>query len=67
MVLISIPQELDYVFAVPTSTHISYQAKVFLPYFVKKWIFFRRSTTLKPLYDFEEVDSITVFEKGASH
>ncbi|KJA22446.1 hypothetical protein HYPSUDRAFT_67116 [Hypholoma sublateritium FD-334 SS-4] len=60
-------EELDYVFAVPTSKHISYQAKVFLPYFIKKWIFFRRFTTLKPLYNFEEVDSVTVFEKGASH
>lgn len=32
--------------------------------------FFRRSTTLKQaLYDFEEVDCVTVFdsEKGASH
>ncbi|KJA27733.1 hypothetical protein HYPSUDRAFT_34863 [Hypholoma sublateritium FD-334 SS-4] len=60
-------EELDYVFAVPTSKHISYQAKVYLPYFIKRWILFRKDTVLEPLYNFEEVESVTVFEKGAGH
>jgi hypothetical protein len=34
-------EELDYVFAVPTSRHVSYQAKTFLPYWIRRYIFFR--------------------------
>jgi sugar porter (SP) family MFS transporter len=60
-------EELDYVFAVPTSKHISYQGTVFLPYWIKKWVLWRRDTVLPPLYNFDEVESITVFEKGAGH
>ncbi|KAF8160959.1 hypothetical protein B0H34DRAFT_781615 [Crassisporium funariophilum] len=60
-------EELDFVFAVPTSRHVSYQAKTFLPYFVKRWILLRKNQTLEPLYNFDEVDSVTVFEKGVGH
>ncbi|KAF8063601.1 hypothetical protein FPV67DRAFT_1672617 [Lyophyllum atratum] len=59
-------EELDYVFAVPTSRHMGYQLKTFLPYWVNRYILFRK-TELKPLYNFEEVESITVFEKGVGH
>uniref|UniRef100_A0A8H8CPB0 Major facilitator superfamily (MFS) profile domain-containing protein n=1 Tax=Psilocybe cubensis TaxID=181762 RepID=A0A8H8CPB0_PSICU len=58
-------EELDSVFAVPTKKHINYQATTFLPYFIKRWIFLRKDEALKPLYDFDDIDSITVFEKGA--
>ncbi|TFK44551.1 hypothetical protein BDQ12DRAFT_673197 [Crucibulum laeve] len=58
-------EELDYIFAVPTSKHIAYQGKTFLPYFIKRWVLFRKDTKLEPLYNFEEVESVTVFEKGA--
>ncbi|KAF8659229.1 hypothetical protein AX16_001889 [Volvariella volvacea WC 439] len=57
-------EELDYVFSVPTSKHIAYQAIMFFPYFVRRWIFFQKDAVLKPLYNFEDVQSITVFEKG---
>ncbi|KAF8645383.1 hypothetical protein AX16_007885 [Volvariella volvacea WC 439] len=60
-------EELDYVFAVPTSRHISYQAGTFLPYWIRRWIFWDRKAVLEPLYNFEEVESITVYEKGAGH
>jgi MFS family permease len=60
-------EELDYVFAVPTSKHVAYQAKVFLPYWIRRWIFFNRNAKLEPLYNFDEVESITVFEKGVGH
>ncbi|KAF8344415.1 sugar transporter [Amanita rubescens] len=60
-------EELDYVFAVPTSKHAGYQMSVFLPYWIKRWVFFQRNAVLKPLYNFDEVESITVFEKGAGH
>ncbi|KAG6833161.1 hypothetical protein H0H87_010548 [Tephrocybe sp. NHM501043] len=59
-------EELDYVFAVPTSRHMSYQAKTFLPYWVKRYILFHK-VELEPLYNFDEVESITVFEKGTGH
>ncbi|KAJ7887878.1 hypothetical protein B0H14DRAFT_2694867 [Mycena olivaceomarginata] len=60
-------EELDHVFAVPTSRHISYQWGTFLPYWIKKWILFKRDAYLEPLYNFEEVESITVYEKGVGH
>ncbi|KAJ7679753.1 hypothetical protein B0H17DRAFT_1077620 [Mycena rosella] len=60
-------EELDHVFAVPTSRHIRYQGGTFLPYWIKKWILFQRDAYLEPLYNFEEVESITVFEKGVGH
>ena len=59
-------EELDYVFAVPTSRHVSYQAKTFLPYWIKRYIFFP-NVELEPLYNFDEVESVTVFEKGVGH
>ncbi|KAF5389506.1 hypothetical protein D9757_004345 [Collybiopsis confluens] len=60
-------EELDYVFAVPTSKHVSYQGTVFLPYWLKKWVLWQKDAELPPLYNFDEVESITVFEKGAGH
>ncbi|KAF5378119.1 hypothetical protein D9615_007543 [Tricholomella constricta] len=59
-------EELDYVFAVPTTRHMGYQLSTFLPYWIKRYIFFRK-VELEPLYNFDEVESITVFEKGAAH
>jgi sugar porter (SP) family MFS transporter len=59
-------EELDYVFAVPTSRHVSYQLRTFLPYWIRRYVLFQK-VELKPLYDFEEVESITVFEKGSGH
>jgi hypothetical protein len=60
-------EELDAVFSVPTSVHARYQVKEALPYIVKRWIKRDKSATLRPLYDFGNIKSITVFEKGAGH
>ncbi|KXN90183.1 Putative polyol transporter 1 [Leucoagaricus sp. SymC.cos] len=60
-------EELDYVFAVPTSKHVNYQVTKFLPYWFKRWILLKKDAKLEPLYDFSQVESITVFEKGAGH
>ncbi|KAF9446294.1 hypothetical protein P691DRAFT_776969 [Macrolepiota fuliginosa MF-IS2] len=60
-------EELDYVFAVPTYKHASYQLTEFLPYWIRRWVLFRKDAELKPLYNFDEVKSITVFEKGVGH
>ncbi|KAF8298195.1 general substrate transporter [Clavulina sp. PMI_390] len=48
-------EELDYVFAVPTARHASYQLNHTAPYFIKRWIFFQKDAKLEELYDFSEV------------
>ncbi|KAI9728217.1 MAG: hypothetical protein M1828_004678 [Chrysothrix sp. TS-e1954] len=45
-------EELDYVFAVPTRTHMKYQLTIALPYFFKRHVF-RQNVVLKPLYKFD--------------
>ncbi|KAK1221071.1 hypothetical protein PQX77_016118 [Marasmius sp. AFHP31] len=60
-------EELDYIFAVPTWKHISYQGTKTLPYWIKRYVFWRKNAVLEPLYNFEEVESITVYEKGVGH
>ncbi|GME57125.1 putative sugar transporter protein [Neofusicoccum parvum] len=47
-------EELDYVFAVPTRKHMSYQMTKALPYFIKRWVFFNKNARLEPLYQFDE-------------
>lgn len=46
-------EELDYVFAVPTRTHMSYQLTKALPYFIKRYVMRNKSATLEPLYHFD--------------
>lgn len=46
-------EELDYVFAVPTRRHMSYQLTQALPWWFKRYVFFQRSAVLEPLYHFD--------------
>lgn len=46
-------EELDYVFAVPTRTHMNYQLTKALPYFIKRHVMRNKSATLEPLYHFD--------------
>lgn len=46
-------EELDYVFAVPTRTHVSYQCTKALPYWIKRYILRRKNARLEPLYQFD--------------
>lgn len=46
-------EELDYVFAVPTRTHVRYQLFTALPWWIKRYVFFRKGAKLQPLYQFE--------------
>jgi len=46
-------EELDYIFAVPTRTHMHYQVTKALPYFINRWILRRKNVTLEPLYHFD--------------
>jgi hypothetical protein len=48
-------EELDYIFAVPTRTHMRYQMTKALPYFINRWIFRRRDAVLEPLYHLDKV------------
>lgn len=47
-------EELDYVFAVPTSKFTSYQLTEVVPWFVRRWVFWQRGAELKPLYHFDQ-------------
>ncbi|KFY25018.1 hypothetical protein V493_04885 [Pseudogymnoascus sp. VKM F-4281 (FW-2241)] len=46
-------EELDYIFAVPTRTHMHYQINKALPYFIQRYVFLRKDTVLEPLYKFD--------------
>lgn len=46
-------EELDYIFAVPTRTHMHYQINKALPYFIQRWVYFNKNAVLEPLYKFE--------------
>ena len=50
-------EELDYIFAVPTRTHMSFQIKQAAPYWFKKWVLFRKNIGPEPqLYKFEDAE-----------
>jgi MFS family permease len=51
-------EELDYVFAVPTKKHMKYQIEKALPYFIKRWILFKKDARLEPLYHFDHVATL---------
>ncbi len=46
-------EELDYIFAVPTKTHMSYQAFQVLPWWIKRYILRREGPECPKLYHFE--------------
>jgi MFS family permease len=46
-------EELDYIFAVPTRTHMHYQLTKALPWWFKRWVLQRKNTRCEPLYHFE--------------
>jgi hypothetical protein len=49
-------EELDYIFAVPTRTHMRYQFEKALPYFINHWILRRKDAVLEPLYQFDSAE-----------
>ena len=46
-------EELDYVFAVPTRTHMRYQLTKALPWWFNRWVLRRKDAVLEPLYTFD--------------
>jgi sugar porter (SP) family MFS transporter len=48
-------EELDYVFAVPTSKFVNHQVTQVVPWWFKRWVLFQRHAQLKPLYQQDEI------------
>lgn len=46
-------EELDYIFAVPTRTHMRYQCFTVAPWWFKRYIFRNKNATCPPLYTFD--------------
>ncbi|KAH8167379.1 hypothetical protein CIB48_g876 [Xylaria polymorpha] len=46
-------EELDYIFAVPSTLFIKYQFTKTLPWWFKRWVLFQKNATLEPLYRFD--------------
>jgi hypothetical protein len=53
-------EELDFIFGVPTRRHVAYQLRVWLPWWVKRYVFWRKNAKLEPLYHLEGVGSTTI-------
>ncbi|KAK2040663.1 hypothetical protein LZ31DRAFT_633902 [Colletotrichum somersetense] len=47
-------EELDWVFALPTSRFAAYQVTKAIPYFFRRWLLFDRNAKLEPLYTFQQ-------------
>ncbi|ATZ46760.1 hypothetical protein BCIN_02g01270 [Botrytis cinerea B05.10] len=47
-------EELNFVFAVPTRTHMHYQLTKALPWWIKRYVLQQKYATLEPLYNFEK-------------
>lgn len=53
-------EELDYIFGVPTKRFIKYNTSKAIPWFVQRWVFFKKDAKLEPLYQFDQgVDNAT--------
>ena len=52
-------EELDYIFAVPTRTHMKYQVTKVLPWWFKRHVLRQKSARLEPLYQFDETLAYT--------
>jgi hypothetical protein len=46
-------EELDYIFAIPTRTFISYQKNEFLPWFIRRYFLCDKRAELRPLTRFD--------------
>lgn len=48
-------EELDYIFAVPLHRFWKYQTGTWLPWWIQRYVFWRKGVQLKPLYHFDHV------------
>jgi sugar porter (SP) family MFS transporter len=68
MILLFVPEtkgltleELDAVFSVPTATFINHTFTQAIPYWIKRWLFWRRDITLAPLIENENDQDPAVY------
>jgi len=68
MILLFVPEtkgltleELDAVFSVPTKTFINHTFTQAIPYWIKRWVFWRRDITLAPLIENDEDNEPAVY------
>jgi len=68
MILLFVPEtkgltleELDAVFSVPTATFINHTFSQAIPYWIKRWIFWRRDITLAPLIENDDDNEPVVY------
>jgi hypothetical protein len=47
-------EQLDYIFAVPMRTHMKFQTTQMLPWFIRRWVLFRKGEPAPELYYFED-------------
>lgn len=47
-------EELDYIFAVPTSKFVRYQTTTYLPWWTKRYVLCNQRAELPPLYQMDE-------------
>jgi hypothetical protein len=57
-------EELDYVFAVPTRTHMKYQWGTVLPWWINRWIFMRKDRPEPVLYKFDTDEQGNIVPAG---
>ncbi|KAK2778110.1 hypothetical protein FQN53_001877 [Emmonsiellopsis sp. PD_33] len=60
-------EELDYVFAVPTRTHASYQLFTVLPWWIRRYILFRKNAVCPELYHLEFTSQVESKQRAAAH
>lgn len=60
-------EELDYVFAVPTRTHMRYQLGTVLPWWFKRYVLMRKGAACPDLYKFEDEDFPASYANAGIH
>jgi hypothetical protein len=58
-------EELDFIFGVPSRRHMAYQVREWLPWWIKRYVFFKRSAKLEPLYHLEGTGNSRAGEAAA--
>ena len=60
-------EELDYIFGVPTRRHAAYHLRTWIPWWIKRYIFFQSNAKLEPLYHLEGFSGGNTAEAFAGH
>lgn len=55
--ILSFKQELDYIFGHSLIEHAEYQAKIYLPYWVQRYLLLRKDIEVEPLYNFNGLEA----------